>query len=83
MKYTSDKEKEKIKRVLKSFLAMRGYTLKGLCVDNNIDYDLYYQRINSGNIDEEHVNFIIKLVDKNFSLVKFQEQFQILKDLKR
>lgn len=77
MKYTTKEEKDGVRRALNTFLAQRGVKFKNLCEEKGLDYSKEYQKINRGNIDEDDVNRIVKLVDPLVSLKRINNTFVI------
>lgn len=81
MKFTSETEKEGVKRAFNTFLAQRGIKFKALCLKKGLDYSKEYQKIYRGNIKEEDVNRLARLIDPAVSLRSINNTFVINRGL--
>lgn len=76
MKYTTQEEKEKVRKAFKVFLAQHDLNLQKLIDNYNVgDYQLVSGRLNRNHISHEWIEGIAKKVNGSAKLEKFSSSF--------
>lgn len=80
MTFTSEEEKDQVRKAFNVFLVANGYNLTKFCTAFELDYFETWQRINRGNIDGEFINELAAKIDTKSKLQNVNKSWVIWKN---